>query len=174
MIEDRVRVMFRIPDNICRSIDAYAGYSHASRPDVIIDACRQFRLAIFLSEKTLLDALDEQDAIKEVKTAFFYQEMSKFVDGFKEDYRRSLSKTKEDVSILVTFPPMLLADINEYIKRSNLFKNIHDYVKAALMYFFTVQVDRNKHEKRMQDFTNTDDIAEKVEKLREMMKNENK
>ncbi len=170
MTEDRIRVMFRIPDNFCKIIDAYAGYTHVSRPDVIIDACRQFYTALFLSEKALLDALDEQDAPKEVKVVFFYEEMSKYVDGYKQMYTESLPKAKGDGSIWVTLPPLMLVEINHYIDRAKLFKNIHDYVKAALMQFFSVKNGMNEHEKRMNEFIYTEDIGDKVKKLREVMK----
>ena len=44
--EEKTRVMVRVPDNVCRVMDTLAGHTHVSRPDVVIDACRQFYAAL--------------------------------------------------------------------------------------------------------------------------------
>ena len=168
--EEKTRVMIRVPDNICRSIDAFAGYSHASRPDVVIDACRKFYVAICTREIAILQAVEEGKVVKEVALAVYYKEMESFIKEFRDNYEASAKKGKDTVSILVIFPFILLEQINRVIVRTKQFKNHQEYIKTALNFFFSGEVELGRHEENIEKFLKADDISEEVNRIREMIR----
>jgi len=168
--EEKTRIMIRVPDNICKSIDAFAGYSHASRPDVVIDACRKFYVAICTREIAILQAVEERKVVKEVALAVYYEEMESYIKEFRDNYEASAKKGKDTVSILVIFPFILLEQINRVIERTKQFKNHHEYIKTALNFFFSGEVELSRHETKIEEFLKADDIKEEVSKIREILR----
>ena len=168
--ESRTRIMVRVPDNICKVIDVSAGYTHASRPDVVIDACRKFYTALCLKEMTIIQAVEESKVQKEIALAAYYEEMESFIGSLRNDYEASIKKGKEMVSILVIFPYILFEQVNRIIGRTKQFKNHQDFIKIALMYFFSVEHQLREHEDQMDRFLESDDIQDKVEELRKAIR----
>ncbi len=167
--EEKTRVMVRVPDNVCRVMDTLAGHTHVSRPDVVIDACRRFYAALCQREADILDLLDERHVAKDVALAFYREEIAGFVAPFRSDYDASLGKTKDQVSILVVFPNVLLSKMNAAIGRIGTVKNHQEFIKIALMYMFSWERESMRHEQRMAEFVSSADIRKEVEKLRDLL-----
>jgi len=168
--EEKTRVMIRVPDNLCKTIDAFAGYSHASRPDVVIDACRKFYVAICTREMTILQAVEEREVAKEVALAVYYEEMGSYIKGFRDNYEASAKKGKDNVSILVIFPSILFEQISRVIVRTKQFKNHQDFIKTALSFFFSSEIELGRHETKIEEFLKAADITDEVNKIREMIR----
>lgn len=171
MTEDsKTRIMIRVPDNICKVVDTFAGHTHTSRPDVVIDACRKFYTTLCLKEMTIIQAVEERDVPKEVALAAYYEEMESFIGSLRNDYEASSKKGTEAISILVIFPYILFEEVNRIIGRTKQFRNHQDFIKIALMYFFSVEHQLREHEREIDKFLESDDIQDEVEKLRKVIR----
>ncbi|WII07796.1 hypothetical protein PED39_00980 [Methanomassiliicoccales archaeon LGM-RCC1] len=172
--EAKTRIMIRVTDNMCRSMDAFAGSTHASRPDVVVDACRKFYTEICTREMLILDAVEERKVSREVGQAVYYEELESYIETIREDYEATAKMGRDSISILVVFPYMLLEQMNRVIERTRQFKNHQDFIKIALMYFFASQRDILCHEKKIEDFLKSSDIKGEVDRIREMIRNKEK
>lgn len=172
--EAKTRIMIRVTDNMCRSMDAFAGNTHVSRPDVVVDACRKFYTDVCVREAFILEAIEERKVSRDVGQAVYYEEMESYIKSLREDYEATVKMGKESISILVVFPYMLLEQMNRVIARTKQFKNHQDFIKIALIYFFGSQRDILRHERKIEEFLKSEDIQEEVNKIREAIKGTNK
>ena len=65
------QVMVRIPKSTAEQIDDFAGNTHSSRPDFIIDSIRQFTDFIVKETATIAVQTETTDYPGEVKEAYF-------------------------------------------------------------------------------------------------------
>lgn len=170
MEEERKRVMIRIPDTVCKLIDLFAGRTHTSRPDVIIDACRQFYTKICTDEMDMLKIFEAENAPKEIALAAYHEQISETVDALLEDYDAYAKDSRSEVSILVVFPPILLTLIENTMARTMAFKNRQYYIRAAFMFLFRTQSAIAEHVKTMNDFVIANDVEKEISSLREKLR----
>lgn len=162
--------MIRVPDNVCKVIDTFAGHTHSSRPDVVIDACRQFYVAICSKEAAVMDAADRSAASKEAARTFYNEEVRAFIKEYRDDYEASLEKSNGNISILVVFPVVLLEKINRIVTRTKQFRNHQDYFRVSLAYLFVSERALMAHEDRMDAFFGPCDIEDEMNRMRELMR----
>jgi len=96
--------------------------------------------------------------------------MESYIKVFRDSYDASAKIGKENVSILVVFPIILFEQINRVIERTKQFKNHQDFIKIALDYFFSSELEMSRHETKIEGFLKDDDIKEKVNEIREMIR----
>ena len=128
--------MIRVPKTVGDAIDTCVGRTHLSRPDVILDACRQFRVALVSFEHSLIESIKDKDVSIEAKDRYYREEVWKFTDPYREFYNKQVKDSKGEVlSILLTMPPGEQIQIEGVVSRDPDIRTHQDYYKLALGYF---------------------------------------
>ncbi len=166
------QVMVRFPKYTVERIDDYAGDTHSSRPDFVIDSVRQYIPHIVREAATVITEIEGVDVSRQAKDMFFIERMGERMFPETESYRKSKESSPkgQDVSVLVSFPVGLNEMILRTVEYMGLFSSNQDLIKTAVHWLF-VQMDIfEKTLETISDYHMSDNVGraleEELEKLR--------
>lgn len=132
------QVMVRFPKYTVERIDDYAGDTHSSRPDFVIDSVRQYIPHIVREAATVITEIEGVDVSRQAKNMFFIERMGERMFPETESYRKSKESSPkgQDVSVLVSFPVGLNEMILRTVEYTGLFSSNQEFIKTAVHWMF--------------------------------------
>ena len=132
------QIMVRFPKYTVERIDDYAGYTHSSRPDFVIDSVRQYIPHIIMESATVITEIEGVDVSRQAKDLFFIERMGERMFSETESYRKSKESSPkgQDVSVLVSFPTGLNDMILRTVSSMGLFSSNQELIKIAVHWMF--------------------------------------
>lgn len=139
-------VMVRLPRYTAEAIDEFAGDTHSSRPDFIIDATRQYISHLLSEAFSVTIRIEPVDVSDQAKDAVFYEEMGRRMFPEVNAYKNAKegSARGQDVSVLVSMPNGLRKSIAEIIDIGLFFSN-QELIKTAVHWLLS-RMDAMKEE----------------------------
>ena len=133
------QVMVRFPKYTVERIDDYAGDTHSSRPDFVIDSVRQYIPHIVHEAALVITEIEGVDVSSQAKGMFFYERMSERIFQEIESYRKSKESSPkgQDVSVLISIPVGLNASIFRIVESTGFFSSNQELIKTAVHWMFT-------------------------------------
>lgn len=133
------QVMIRFPKYTVECIDDFAGDTHSSRPDFVIDSIRQYVAHIVREAALVITEVDGVDVSNQAKEAFFYERMSERMFSETESYRKSKENSPkgQDVSVLISMPLGLNRMVLEIVDSTDLFSSNQEIIKTAVHWMIT-------------------------------------
>ena len=128
------QVMVRFPKYTLERIDDYAGNTHSSRPDFVIDSVRQYIPHIVREAATVITEIEAVDVSRQAKELFFFERMGERMFPETESYRNSKESSPkgQDISVLVCFPTGLNDKILRTVEATSLFSSNQELIKIAV------------------------------------------
>lgn len=132
------QVMVRIPRSTVERIDDFAGNTHSSRPDFIIDSVRQYITHVMDEASFVVVSIEGLEVSKQAKEVYFAQQMGERLYHEFDSYRKSREGNQKikDVSVLISMPIGLLRMISEVVGCTGLFSNNQEFIKVSVHYMF--------------------------------------
>ena len=126
--------MVRFPKYTVERIDDYAGNTHSSRPDFVIDSVRQYIPHIVREAATVITEIEAVDVSRQAKELFFFERMGERMFPETESYRNSKESSPkgQDISVLVCFPTGLNDKILRTVEATSLFSSNQELIKIAV------------------------------------------
>ena len=168
------QVMVRFPKYTVERIDDYAGDTHSSRPDFVIDSVRQYIPHIVREAATVITEIEGVDVSRQAKDMFFIERMGERMFPETESYRKSKESSPkgQDVSVLVSFPVGLNDMILKTVESTRLFSSNQDFIKTAVHWMFGQMDDVQDHMGYVTGFCSVDNkrlLELELRKLRSEM-----
>ena len=166
------QVMVRFPRYTVERIDDYAGDTHSSRPDFVIDSVRQYIPHIVKEATTVITEIEGVDVSRQAKDMFFIERMGERMFSETESYRKSKESSPkgQDVSVLVSFPVGLNEMILRTIECTGLFSSNQELIKTAVHWLFIQMDNIEKTMETISDYQMSENVGrvleEELEKLR--------
>lgn len=128
------QVMVRFSKYTVERIDDYAGNTHSSRPDFVIDSVRQYIPHIVREAATVITEIEAVDVSRQAKELFFFERMGERMFPETESYRNSKESSPkgQDISVLVCFPTGLNDKILRTVEATSLFSSNQELIKIAV------------------------------------------
>ena len=128
-------LMVRMPSTLAEMIDVCVGQTHSSRPDYVIDGIREFIHFICTNEAEIMRYIDEKkDAARDVKIEFYYESIKSLTQVYRDAASSASEKSRSDVSILLSIPKGLAAQIDRIVERTRCFKNHQEFIRSSTVY----------------------------------------
>ena len=168
------QVMVRFPKYTVERIDDYAGDTHSSRPDFVIDSVRQYIPHIVREAATVITEIEGVDVSRQAKDMFFIERMGERMFPETESYRKSKESSPkgQDVSVLVSFPTGLNDMILKTVDFTTLFSSNQELIKTAVHWMLNHVDDVEKALEVISEFQSTKDNGKTLENELERIRNE--
>lgn len=168
------QVMVRFPKYTVERIDDYAGDTHSSRPDFVIDSVRQYITHIIWEAATVITEIETIDVSRQAKDLFFFERMGERMFPETESYRKSKESSPkgQDISVLVSFPTGLNDKVHKTVESTSLFSSNQDLIKTAVHWMLNHMDDMEKGLEVVSEFQSTKDNGKALEKELERIRNE--
>ncbi|QHK17997.1 hypothetical protein JS82_07710 [Methanomassiliicoccaceae archaeon DOK] len=168
------QVMVRFPKYTVERIDDYAGDTHSSRPDFVIDSVRQYIPHIVREAATVITEIEAVDVSRQAKDMFFIERMGERMFPETESYRKSKegSPKGQDISVLVSFPTGLNDRILRTVESTNLFSSNQELIKTAVHWMLNHMGDVENGLEVVSEFQSTRDNGKALEKELERIRKE--
>ena len=170
------QVMVRIPRSTAEQIDEFAGDTHSSRPDFIIDSIRQFTDYIVRETASIAVQTETTEYSREVKEAYFKEEALKRFFWEYDTYstaKKNEPRSKE-VSVLVSIPVGLLDIVNNVVEITDLFSGVQEYIKVAIYHMFRRSREFESSREALSEFRSVVEgtilLEDELQQLREEMR----
>ena len=167
-------LMIRMPSNLAEMIDICVGQTHSSRPDYVIDGIRSFIHFICSNEAEIMKYIDEKkDAARDVKIEFYYESIKSLTQIYRNGAASASEKSRSDVSILLSIPKGLAAQIDRTVERTRCFRNHQEFIRSATVYLTMSQGIDNTNSMLIEGFLesnqSTKDLRAELERLKNSM-----
>lgn len=168
------QVMVRFPKYTVERIDDYAGDTHSSRPDFVIDSVRQYISHIVREAVTVITEIETVDVSRRAKDLFFFERMGERMFPETESYRKSKESSPkgQDVSVLVSFPTGLNDKILRTVESTSLFSSNQELIKTAVHWMLSHIDDVEKGLEVVSEFQSTKDNGKVLERELERIRKE--
>ncbi len=168
------QVMVRFPKYTVERIDDYAGDTHSSRPDFVIDSVRQYIPHILREAATVITEIEGIDVSRQAKDMFFIERMGERMFSETESYRKSKESSPkgQDVSVLVSFPIGLNDKVRRTVEATGLFSSNQELIKIAVHWTLNHIGDVEKGLEVVLEFQSTRDNGKALEKELEIIRRE--
>ena len=168
------QVMVRFPKFTVECIDDFAGDTHSSRPDFVIDAVRQYIPHLISDATTVITEIEGVDVSRQAKDVFFYERMSECMFTEAESYRKSKDSSPkgQDISVLVSIPVGLNGMIADMVEFTGLFSSNQELIKIAVHWMINHMNDVKQGLELVSGFQSTKDNGRALEKELEQIRRE--
>ena len=168
------QVMVRFPRYTIEMIDDYAGNTHSSRPDFVIDSVRQYIPHIIHEAAIIITEIETVDVSKQAKDLFFFERMGEKMFPETESYKKSKQSSPkgQDISVLVSFPAGLNEKIHSTVQSTNLFSSNQELIKIAVHWMLNHVEDVEKGLEVVSEFMSMNDSGKALEKELEQIRRE--
>jgi Arc/MetJ-type ribon-helix-helix transcriptional regulator len=130
------QVMVRLPSMIASSVVGRVGLTHASRPDFVLDATRQYLAVVHSIEYEAYRNVRDKDVSYVAKCEFFQEYISLRLKRVSDECAALTEKSSgKDTDVLLSVPPLLLKDIESTSKRLGAFRNRQDFLRQAVVMY---------------------------------------
>lgn len=168
------QVMVRFPKYTVERIDDYAGDTHSSRPDFVIDSVRQYMAHIVGEAVTIITEIEGVDVSRQAKDMFFIERMGERMFSETESYQNSKESSPkgQDISVLVSFPMGLNDMIIRTVESTSIFSSNQEFIKIAVHWMLNHTSDVEKGLDVISEFQSTKDNGKSLEKELERIRTE--
>lgn len=168
------QVMVRIPRTTAERIDRYAGNTHSSRPDFIIDSIRQYIAHVADMASSVIVQMNNLDVSKQAKEVYFVQYMNEQLGTEFDSYRnaRGLDQKTQEVSVLISVPVGLQNQITELVRSTGLFSGNQEFIKVSVHYMFRKMSETMDRMDIVDRFQTVQDDEKALEEELELIKKE--
>lgn len=173
------QVMVRFPRHTVERIDDYAGYTHSSRPDFVIDSIREYIMHISGKAVSVITEIEGVDVSKQAKDVFFIERMAELMFTETESYRNAKegSPRTQDISVLISIPMGLNDLIQKMVDYSGLFTSNQELIKTSVHWMFENMNDLNNKVDSLIEFGRSGDqnnsLENELERLRSELNDKN-
>ena len=168
------QVMVRFPKYTVELIDDYAGNTHSSRPDFVIDSVRQYISHIINEVTVAITEIETVDVSKQAKDLFFIERMGERMFLETESYRKSKKSSPkgQDVSVLISFPTGLNDMILNTVKFTNLFSSNQELIKIAVHWMLNHMKDVDNGLELVSEFLSKGDDGKALKRELDLIRKE--
>lgn len=168
------KVMVRLSKFTVDRIDDYAGHTHSSRPDFIIDAVRQYTIHVLRESVDVISHIDGMGVSKQAKDVYFAQQMSERLYPEMDSYRRSREGASrvQDISVLVTMPMGMHRTIIGIVGSTGLFTGMQEFIKVSVEFMFRQMDEMDALMEEVTGFQSSPEAGRSLEEELEQIRRE--